>query len=96
MAAYLIARVRVDDPEKYKQYAVLTPAIVAKFGGRILARGGAMEVLEGATTRKRVVLLEFDSMETARNFYHSSEYQQARRLRLGVSDGQFLIVEGAP
>lgn len=96
MAAYLIARVRVDDPEVYRQYAVRTPAIVAKFGGRILARGGPMELLEGATTRTRVVILEFDSLQTARNFYHSSEYQEAKRLRVGVSDAQFLIVEGVP
>jgi uncharacterized protein (DUF1330 family) len=94
MLAYLVAQVRVDDLEAYKQYAVRSPAIIAKYGGRVLARGGTVEILEGVTSRGRVVIIEFPSMEAARNFYYSPEYQQAKQIRLPVADAQFLIVEG--
>jgi uncharacterized protein (DUF1330 family) len=96
MLAYLIAQVRVDDPDSYKQYAVRSPAIIAKYGGRILARGGALEILEGTSLRQRVVIIEFPSMDAARNFYYSPEYQEAKQLRMPGSDAQFLIVEGIP
>ena len=95
MTAYLVAEVHVQDPERYKQYTARTPDIIAKFGGRILVRGGKMETLEGHTDKTRVVIVEFPSMETARQFYNSPEYQEARAIRSPVSDAQFLIVEGA-
>jgi uncharacterized protein (DUF1330 family) len=94
MVAYLIAQVRVDDQESYKQYAARSPAIIAKYGGRVLARGGAVEILEGTSSRGRVVIIEFPSMDAARSFYDSPEYQEAKQLRLSISDAQFLIVEG--
>ena len=48
MPAYLIAKIRVHDQDIYAQYAARSPAIVALYGGRILARGSATEILEGA------------------------------------------------
>jgi uncharacterized protein (DUF1330 family) len=94
MAAYLIARVNVTNAEKYENYKALAPAAIAKYGGKYLARGGAMETLEGDSEDRRVVILEFPDMDTARAFYSSPEYAAAKAERAGAADGQFLIVEG--
>jgi uncharacterized protein (DUF1330 family) len=94
MPAYLIAQVAIRDPETYRAYTARSPAIIAKHGGRILARGGATEVLEGSADNRRVVVVEFPSMEAARAFYNSKEYQQAKEIRSPASEAQFLIVQG--
>jgi uncharacterized protein (DUF1330 family) len=94
MPAYLIAQVRIHDPAIYKLYTDRSPAIIAKHGGRVLARGGATEILEGDAHERRVVVIEFPSMEAARAFYCSPEYQQAKQIRAPISDAQFVLVQG--
>jgi uncharacterized protein (DUF1330 family) len=94
MPAYLIARITVTDPEQYEHYKALAPAAIAKYGGKYLARGGATETLEGDTEDRRVVILEFPNAATARTFYSSPEYTEARARRDGAAEGQFVIVEG--
>lgn len=94
MSAYLIVRVNIRDLNVYKQYTAKSPDIIAKYGGRFLARGGDVETLEGDAFEGRVVLVEFPDMETARNFYNSDDYQAAKLIRSPVSDAQFLIIEG--
>jgi uncharacterized protein (DUF1330 family) len=94
VTAYLIARVQIRDMETYSQYAARTPAIIAKHGGRFLVRGGLTETLEGDTTEGRLVVVEFPSLDAARAFYHSPEYQEARDIRVPVSDAHFAIVAG--
>jgi uncharacterized protein (DUF1330 family) len=94
MAAYLIVHLRVRDPAAYSEYTARTPAIVAHYGGRFLVRGGQTETLEGDDCTERVVVVEFPSMEAARAFYHSPEYQEVKRIRAPVSDAHFLLVQG--
>lgn len=94
MAAYLIAQVTIHDPEVYRSYTARSPEIIARHGGRILARGGTTEVLEGGADNRRVVIVEFPSMEAARAFYNSAEYQQAKAIRAPASQAQFVIVQG--
>ena len=94
MAAYLIARVHVTNPQKYKNYTALSPAAIAAFGGKFLARGGEVETLEGEEETARMVVVEFESMEKARQFYNSPQYRDAMRERQGAAEGQFIIVEG--
>lgn len=94
MAAYLIARIDVTDPDRYEEYKALAPAAIERFGGAYLVRGGAHETLEGDTEDRRLVVLEFADLDTARAFYHSPEYTEARAVREGAADGQFVIVEG--
>lgn len=91
---YLIGRVSVHDPEGYKIYAAKAAAAIAQYGGRILARGGRAEIVEGEG-RMRNVILEFESFEQAKTYFFSPEYLEARRLRWPVSVGDFVIVEGA-
>ena len=90
---YYIARVSVVDPEGYKAYAAAAIEAIRKYGGRPLARGGRSEILEGEG-RNRNVVLEFDSLEQARTFYHSPEYQAAIKHRLGLAVADIVIVEG--
>ena len=94
MAAYLIARINVTNPEKYKNYTALSPAAIAAHGGRFLARGGETVTLEGEEETDRVVIVEFESLEKAEEFYASDQYTTARAERQGAAEGQFIIVEG--
>lgn len=94
MVAYLIARIDVTDPDRYEQYKALAPAAIEAYGGAYLVRGGAHETLEGDDEDRRLVVLEFADLATARAFYDSPEYTAARAVREGAATGQFVIVEG--
>jgi uncharacterized protein (DUF1330 family) len=95
MSAYLIAEVQVRDAAAYSQYKARTPAIIARYGGRFIVRGGTVETLEGEPRNRRIVIVEFSSMEAARAFYNSPEYQEAKDIRTAASDAHFVIVAGA-
>ena len=96
MPAYLVAMVRVDDPDTYKEYTARTPGIIANYGGRFLVRGGPVEALEGAAFKERLVIVEFPSMEVAQSFYNSPEYQEAMPFRVASSDSVILLAHGVP
>lgn len=91
---YIVGRLTVLEPERYKAYAVKATEACKRHGGRFLVRGGRMEILEGEA-RARNVVIEFDSFEQARTYYHSPEYQEAMSHRLGISVGDLVVVEGA-
>ncbi|HQZ40899.1 MAG TPA: DUF1330 domain-containing protein [Vicinamibacterales bacterium] len=91
--AYLLVQADVTHQDRYAEYAKVAPDIVQKYGGRYLARGGRSVTLEGPPARGRVVVIEFPSVEAAERFYASPEYSQARKLREGAADVQFVIVE---
>jgi len=92
--AYIVVQVDVTDPQRYAEYAKLSPDIIARFGGRFLARAGKTVTLEGPAARNRVVVIEFPSLQKAQEFYHSPEYTAARKLREGAATAQFIAVEG--
>src|SRR5687768_7714128 len=81
---YIIAQVDVTNPQPYAEYAKLSPGIIAKFGGKFLARAGRTVTLEGTPARSRVVIVEYPSFEQAQAFFSSPEYQQAKKLREGA------------
>lgn len=94
MAAFVIANVTIHDPVRYEDYKRLVPASIAQFGGRFVARGGKIEVLEGDWHPSRLVILEFPSVEQARAWWHSPGYAEARGIRQATSTGTLLILEG--
>jgi uncharacterized protein (DUF1330 family) len=94
MSAYVIARVQVADAEKYREYTKLTPGVIAQYGGRFVARAGQVVTLEGPEETHRIVILEFPSMDAAKRWYSSPEYQATRRLRLGCATGTLIAIEG--
>ena len=94
MAAYAVVDVRVTDPDRYAEYRKKAPQTIAQYGGRYLARGGTLEVLEGEWSPQRLVLLEFESIERLREWYDSPEYARLKKLRTETSSTEFVIVEG--
>jgi uncharacterized protein (DUF1330 family) len=95
MSAYLIANVDVRDPNAYQAYRSRTGAIVERHGGRFIVRGGNIHPLEGEAWARRLVIIEFPDLASAKGFYESPEYQEVIPLRTCASDGSLLIVEGA-
>jgi uncharacterized protein (DUF1330 family) len=90
---YIIARVDVTNPEAYARYAQAATKAIADHGGRILARGGRSEALEGKA-RARNVILEFESYDAARRHFYSEQYQAARGFREGAAEIEMVLVEG--
>ena len=94
MAAYVITETDVHDPERYERYKAASPGAIAAGGGRFIARGGELAVLEGDWQPKRLVLVEFDDLGAARRWYDSPQYREARRLREGAATLRIVAVEG--
>lgn len=94
MAAYILAFVEVTDSETYERYKLLAPKAIVAGGGRYLVRGGAVDVLEGSHDGRRVVVLEFPSVEAAKVFYDSELYREARAVRANASKATLLLVPG--
>jgi uncharacterized protein (DUF1330 family) len=90
---YIISRVDITDPDAYARYASAATKAIADHGGRALARGGRYEALEGPG-RARNVVLEFESYDAARRYFHSEQYQAARALREGAANIEMVLVEG--
>ena len=90
---YVIGHVTITDAEAYKAYGARNDELLPQFGGRFLARGGASEILEGES-HPRHVIIEFDSLEAAKTFYNSPEYQENMKIRLANSTGTIVVVEG--
>lgn len=94
MPAYMIARINVTDPEQYKNYIAATPAIIEKFGGKFIARGGETVTLEGEMETRRIAIVEFPALDNVREFYDSAEYKAAMELRDGAAELDILGVAG--
>jgi len=94
VTAYVVIRIKVHDPEKLKSYQQVAPSIIEKYQGRMLARGGEVVSLEGPEERRRIVLIEFPTLDQAKKFYHSGEYTSAIGLRAGAADFELIAVEG--
>jgi uncharacterized protein (DUF1330 family) len=94
MPAYVIAEVEITDPQAYQEYARGVPATIAKYGGKYLVRGGAVEPKEGGGSPKRLVVLEFASMGDARRWYGSSEYAPLLAIRHKAASTRMIFVDG--
>jgi uncharacterized protein (DUF1330 family) len=92
MVAYVIGEADIIDPEAMKAYGPLIGAAVAKFGGRYLARGAKPQVLEGGPAHN-MLIIEFDSVETARRWYASPEYAKAKAVGQGASNLRLVVID---
>ncbi len=95
MTAYVIVDIDVKDPATYKEYIALAPATVEAYGGKYLARAGRTETLEGDWVAKRLVILQFESIESARQWLDSPEYAPVKRLRHQAAHSNMVVIEGA-
>jgi len=94
MAAYVIVETDITDAAQYEQYKAASPAAIQAGGGRFLARGGKLAVLEGDWQPARLVLLEFEDLAAARDWYQSEVYQQAKKLRDGAARLRMVAIQG--
>ena len=94
MPAYVIFQENIFDQDGFEHYKTLSPASIEKFKGRFIVRGGPITVLEGAFAYERVVVIEFPTADAARDWHASTEYEEAKNLRLQISEGQCVVVEG--
>ena len=94
MPAYLIANVDIKDAEKFKDYMKATPPVIKQFGGNFLVRGGDFEICEGNWNPKRLVVVEFESMQKAKQFYNSPEYKAIIDLRQSSAYTEWVFVDG--
>jgi uncharacterized protein (DUF1330 family) len=94
VSAYVIVDIEVVDPVRYEEYKKLAAPTVAAYGGRYLVRGGPTETLEGDWAAKRLVVLEFESVEQAKAWWSSPEYAPAKALRQQTANTQMIVAEG--
>jgi uncharacterized protein (DUF1330 family) len=94
MAVYVIADIDVQDAAGYEEYRLKVPGTIAAHGGRYLARGGAIEVLEGAWSPKRLAIVEFPDMERFQGWWSSPEYSELRKVRERTTKSQLVVTQG--
>jgi uncharacterized protein (DUF1330 family) len=94
MAAYLIVDLDVEDLSALNDYRLQAVPLLAKYGGRTLVRLGVGEVLEGNWTPKRLMMLEFSTMEALKRWWTSEEYRPLKALRQRVSRANVIAVAG--
>ncbi len=95
MPAYVIVDIEVTDPVRYEEYKKLAAPTVAAYGGRYIVRGGKVETLEGDWQPNRFVILEFPSVQRAKEWWGSAEYRPGKALRHLTARSQMIVVEGS-
>jgi uncharacterized protein (DUF1330 family) len=94
MSAYVIVDMDVTNPSAYDEYRKLAPPTVAAYGGRYLARGGRTETWEGQWIPNRLVILEFESVERAKQWLDSPEYTAIKHVRHEAATTNMVVIEG--
>jgi uncharacterized protein (DUF1330 family) len=94
MSAYIVADIHITDPAAYRAHVPVALATIARFGGRVIAGGGRLELFDGGPLPERIVIIEFPDSETARRWYKSDEYQAAVKVRLAASHGRLFLIDG--
>ena len=94
MPAFVIVEIEVRDPEAYETSRSLGPTSLDAYGGKFIARGGATENLEGDWAPERIVVLEFPSLERARQWWGSPEYRDAKAIRMRAARTRMIATDG--
>jgi uncharacterized protein (DUF1330 family) len=94
MPAYIIVEIDIHDPTGYGEYKKLAGATVEKYGGKYIVRGGKAEVLEGEWIPKRIVVLQFESTDRAKQWLNCEEYREPRKMRHRTAKTNMILVEG--
>ena len=93
-AGYVIAQLKITNPESYKEYIEKVTDVIKKFGGEYLVRGGQHQVVEGEDNFPRIIIIKFPSYEKALEWYNSDDYKPVKAIRLNNSEGTNIIVQG--
>lgn len=94
MSAFVIVEVTIHNHENYEEYKKLTPASIAAYDGRFVIRGAKTESLEGDWNPDRIVVLEFPTIERAKEWYNSQQYEAAKKIRHANATSKMLLVQG--
>ncbi|MEO7989772.1 MAG: DUF1330 domain-containing protein [Chryseolinea sp.] len=94
MSAYIIVDVTVLNKDEYEGYKKLTPGSLAAYGGKFIVRGGSTECLEGDWNPERIVVLQFESVTRAKEWWSSAEYAPAKKIRQLNAKTKMILVEG--
>jgi uncharacterized protein (DUF1330 family) len=95
MGAYLIVDIAdIHDETTYAAYRERVSPGLLKAGGRYMARGGPVDVLEGDWRPGRIVVVHFDSGEAARRWWASAEYTELKQMRQASTRTNMILVEG--
>jgi uncharacterized protein (DUF1330 family) len=94
MPTYVVGDIHVTDPAAYEAHVSRALATIARFGGRVIAGGGKIDLLEGDPIPERIFIIEFPNAEAARRWYQSDDYQEALKVRLSASHGRVFLIEG--
>jgi uncharacterized protein (DUF1330 family) len=92
MPSYIVGEIHITDPAAYEAHVPRALATIARFGGRVIAGGGRVDLLEGDPMPERIFIIEFPTAETARRWYQSADYQDALKARLSASHGRVLNI----
>jgi uncharacterized protein (DUF1330 family) len=95
MPTYVVGDIRITDPDAFQDHVPRALATIARFGGRVIAGGGKIDLLEGGPMPERIFIIEFPSADAARQWYRSDDYQDALNTRLSASHGRVFLIEGA-
>ena len=94
MPTYIVGDIHIADSAAYPAHVPRALATIARFGGRVIAGGGRVDLLEGDPMPERVFIIEFPTADVARRWYRSNDYQEALKARLSASHGRVLLLEG--
>lgn len=90
---YLLAEIEVTDIPAMQKYGAKMPETLAPYSTQYVIRGGKTISLEGEPP-KSIVMLQFESLEKAKAWYDSPEYQAIKPIRQSAAKGRLFLVEG--
>ena len=91
---YILVRISIHTPDLFKEYPLLSGPVMEKFGGKYLIRGGKFEIVEGEWPADRTTVVEFESLEKAKECYESIEYGKAKEIRQKSTKTELILIEG--
>jgi uncharacterized protein (DUF1330 family) len=94
MPTYIVGDIHITDSDAYQAHSPRALATIARFGGRVVAGGGRIDLLEGHPMPERIFIIEFATADAARRWYQSDDYQEALKVRLSASQGRVFLIEG--
>jgi uncharacterized protein (DUF1330 family) len=94
MPTYVVGDIHITDLAAYQAHVPRALATIARFGGRVIAGGGKIDLLEGEPMPEQIFIIEFPTADAARRWYQSDDYQEALKVRLSASHGRVFLIEG--
>ena len=94
MPAYIIAQVKVHNPEEFQKYVEESTPVFQIYGASVMAAAGEVDILEGNWPEGRTIIVKFPSVEQARKWHDSAEYQKVAPYRHRSASTNMVVVDG--